>query len=113
MSDSNATERFTTLCAMLTEFEDAAMAIRIEAFDTQARDEVWRNAISDLAQRYATEIEAMFTPEQAALNKAAGKWAHADGLLRGLLEECEECPDTGCTRYIEKVVKPNMRKADA
>ena len=47
--------------------------------------------------------------EQAALNKAAGNWAHVDNLLRGLLEECERCPDTGCTQYIEKVVKPNMR----
>lgn len=113
MSDSNATERLTTLCAMLTEFEDAAMAIRVEAFDTQAHEEVWRNAIGDLAREYATEIEGMFTPEQAAINKAAGNWAHADGLLRGLLEECEKCQDTGCTQYIEKVVKPNMRKVDA
>ena len=65
MSDSNATERFTTLCAALTEFEDAAMTIRIEASDTQAREEVWRNAIGDLAREYATEIEGMFTPGQA------------------------------------------------
>ena len=57
--------------------------------------------------------QAMFTLEQAALNKAAGNWAHVDNLLRGLLEECDSCPDTGCTQYIEKVVKPNMRSVDA
>ena len=67
MTDSNAIELRTTLCAILTEFEDAAMAIRVEASDTQAREEVWRNAIGDLAREYATEIEGMFTPEQAAM----------------------------------------------
>ena len=63
-------------------------------------------------EAYATEaeaIEAWNTREQAALNRAAGNWAHADKLLRGLLEECERCPDTGCTRYIDEVVRPNMR----
>ena len=57
----------------------------------------------------AEAIEAWNTRSDAALNKAAGKWAHADKLLRGLLEECERCPDTGCTRYIDEVVKPNIR----
>ena len=60
----------------------------------------------------AKAIEAWNTRSDAALNKAAGNWAHADKLLRGLLEECERCPDTGCTQYIEKVVKPNLRSVD-
>ena len=60
----------------------------------------------------AEAIEAWNTRSDAALNKAAGNWAHADKLLRGLLEECERCPDTGCTLYIEKVVKPNMRTSE-
>ena len=49
---------------------------------------------------------------QDALNKAAGNWAHANALLQGLLEECENCPDTGCTQYVEEVVKPNLRTTD-
>ena len=53
-------------------------------------------------------IEVWNTRSNMALNKAAGNFAHADKLLRGLIEECESCPDTGCMRYINEVVKPNM-----
>ena len=92
MTDSNATERFTTLCAMLTEFEDAALAIRVEASDTQAREEVWRNAIGDLAQEYANEIEGMYTPEQAiAATLGAGECEaiHDMDYYRGINGICE------------------------
>ena len=57
-------------------------------------------------------IEAWNTRTDKALNKAAGNWAHVDNLLRGLLEECKRCPDTGCMLYIEKVVKPNLKSVE-
>ncbi len=76
----------------------------------------WRGTIEiDEHELHAIcdEIQAEYDKAVAAMNKAAGNWAHVDKLLRGLLEECESCPDTGCTRYIETVVKPDMSEQAA
>ena len=97
---------------LLDEFEHECFMIRVEASETRARPEVVRKAYERQRDETAQAVAATLG-EQAALNKAAGNWAHVDNLLRGLLEECERCPDTGCTQYIEKIVKPNMRERAA